>query len=74
MGCGTKELYESTGAKKNDRSSLPERAQEALITGEVVAAHDLRASDVEGDQSERNNQIVGIVRGAGRKVRKLFPW
>lgn len=74
MGCGTKELYERTGAKKSDRSSLPERAQEALMTGEIAAAHDLRASDVEGEQSERNGQIVAIVRGAGRKVRKLFPW
>ena len=74
MGCSSRELYKSTGAKRSDRSTLPERAQEALMTGEVVAAHDLRESNVDGTQVERNGKIVAIVRGSGRKVRKLLPW
>ena len=74
MGCSTKALYEGTGGKRKDRSTLPERAQEALMAGEVVAAHDLRGSSVEGSQVERNGKIVAVVRGAGRKVRQWMPW
>ena len=74
MGCGTKELYAATGGKKGDRSTLPIRAQEAMMVGEVVATYDLKERQIEGSQSERNHQIVASVRDSGRKARKHFPW
>lgn len=74
MGCGTTELYEQTEAKSGDRSTLPERAQEALMTGEIVASHDLKDKDISGTRSQKNEQIVDSVRDSGRKVRKWFPW
>ncbi|MBP0017992.1 MAG: hypothetical protein J7647_10595 [Cyanobacteria bacterium SBLK] len=74
MGCGTRELYEQTEAKKGDRSTLPEVAQEALMTGEIVATHDLNEREVSGTQREKNEQIVESVKDSGRKTRRLFPW
>ena len=74
MGCGTRELYKQTGAKRNRRDTLPERAQEALMAGEVVATHDLKGQAIQGDQGARNQQIEASVRGSGQKVRNLFPW
>ncbi|MBP0017994.1 MAG: hypothetical protein J7647_10605 [Cyanobacteria bacterium SBLK] len=74
MGCKTEALYEQTGAKEGDRSTLPERAQEALLTGEIVASHDLKDKDISGTRSQKNEQIVDSVRDSGRKVRKWFPW
>ena len=74
MGCGTKELYAATGAKPGRRATLPTRAQEAFIVGEVVATYDLKEKAIEGDQEERNDAIVASVRDSGRKVRNHFPW
>ena len=74
MGVGTRQLYRETGAKINDRSTLPVRAQEALMVGEVVATYDLKEKTIEGDRDERNDRIVASVRDSGRKVRKHFPW
>ena len=74
MGCGTEDLYEGTNAKRRRRETLPARAQEALMTGEIVATHDLKGEDVQGNQLQRNEQITDSVRKSGKKVRKLFPW
>lgn len=74
LGCSTRELYKQTGAKRNRRETLPERAQEALLAGEVVATHDLKQQSINGNQDERNRQIEGSVRGSGKRVRGLFPW
>lgn len=74
LGCSTKDLYEATGAKQSKRETLPDTAQEALMTGEIVATHDLKGKDVRGNQSQRNTQIEDSVRASGKKVRKWFPW
>ena len=74
LGVGVRQLYRETGAKLHDRSSLPARAQEALMVGEVVATYDLKEKTIEGEQEERNDAIVASVRDSGRKVRKHFPW
>ncbi|MGB3693213.1 MAG: hypothetical protein WA865_09445 [Spirulinaceae cyanobacterium] len=74
LGCETRKLYEETGAKPGDRSTLPERGQEALMTGEIVATHGLKKKNIFGTQQERNQQIVESVRDSGKKTRKLFPW
>jgi len=73
--CGSKELYESTGGKRRDRSSLPHEAQKAYIVGETAATHDLKVMGrAAGDTSERDAQIVESVGRSSRKARKLFPW
>ena len=73
--CGTGELYESTGGKKGDRSSLPHEAQKAYIVGETAATHDLKVMGrTAGNTSERDAQIVESVGRSSRKARKLFPW
>ena len=74
MGCKSSELYQQTNARKSRRDELPDVAQEALMTGEIVANHDLKAKEVQGGQDERNQQIVDAAAESGKKVRKLFPW
>ena len=74
LGCETSKLYEETGAKPGDRSTLPERGQEALMTGEIIATYDLKEKDISGTEKERNQKIVESVRDSGQKTRKLFPW
>ncbi len=72
--CNTKELYQGTGAKKGDRSTLPKEAQKAYIVGETVATHDLKAKDIKGSQQQKNLKIVDSVRDSSQKARGLFPW
>jgi hypothetical protein len=74
FGCGTKDLYEGTGGKKGDRASLPHNAQAALIVGEVAATHKLKGTDVQGNQKQRNEQIVDTVEEAAESVQSIFPW
>lgn len=68
------ELYKATGAKKNQRSTLPKEAQKAFISGEAIANYELREQDIQGTSSQKNQQIVRSVSNSGRKVRKLLPW
>lgn len=70
----THELYDATGGKRNDRSTLPKEAQKAYIVGETVANHDLKAKNVSGNQAQRDEEITDSVRDSGKKVRGLFPW
>ena len=74
MDCSPRDLYRETGSKQGRRETLPERAQEALMTGEIVSTHDLKQKTITGNQQQRNQQIEGAVRDSGKKVRKLFPW
>lgn len=74
LGVEARKLYRETGAKPGKRHTLPARAQEAIIVGEVVATYDLKEKDIEGGQKARNDAIVASVRDSGRKVRKHFPW
>lgn len=71
---GSKELYKATEGKRNDRSTLPKEAQKAFIVGEIVATHDLRDKEIQGNQQQRDSQIVESVRDSGKKARGLFPW
>lgn len=73
--CSVDELYQETGGKKNNRSTLPKEAQKAYIVGETVATHDLNdAGQFQGNQDQVNRQVEGTVRDSSKKVRKLFPW
>jgi hypothetical protein len=51
--CNTQELYQGTGARKGDRSTLPKEAQKAYIVGETVATHDLKPKTLKGANSKR---------------------
>jgi len=74
MGVGTRELYRQTGAKLKQRDTLPVVAQEALMSAEVLANHDLKQKEVEGDEDERDRQIVESAQKSGQNWRKLLPW
>ena len=74
MGCGTRELYERTGAKRNQRETLPVVAQEALLGAEIVANHDLKQAPIVGGQEQRDEQIIAAAQESGTKWRKLLPW
>lgn len=70
----THELYDATGGKRNDRSTLPKEAQKAFIVGETVANHDLNAKTISGNQARRDELITDSTRESGKKVRRLLPW
>jgi hypothetical protein len=74
FGCGTKELYEGTKSRKGDRSTLPQDAQTAYIVGETVSTHDLKATEIKGNQQQRNEQIEATVEESSHKVKGFFPW
>lgn len=70
-----RQLYQQTGGKPYDRSTLPKEAQKALIVGETVATHELNAKIIDGvSQPQVNVEITDTVRDSAKKVRKLFPW
>jgi hypothetical protein len=71
---GSEELYERTGGRKNDRSSLPKPAQKAFMVGEIKADLDLQQKDIKGEPVQRNKEIVDSVRESGKEARKWFPW
>lgn len=75
FGCKPNDLYDSTGGRRGDRSTLPKEAQKAYIVGETVATHDLRNTEIAGKtQAEKNAEITDTVRQSSQKTRKLFPW
>lgn len=75
FGCQPNELYDSTGGRRGDRSTLPKEAQKAYIVGETIATHDLRATEIKGNsQAEKNFEITETVRESSKKTRGLFPW
>lgn len=74
FGCNPDELYQETGARQGDRSSLPVDAQTAYIVAETAATHDLKAKDIQGTKQKRHQQIVETVEESSDKVKGLFPW
>ncbi|NJL55659.1 hypothetical protein HC928_10995 [bacterium] len=74
FGCETEELYEQTGGRKNRRETLPKDAQDAYVVGEVAATHKLKATEIKGNQQQRDEQIVDTVDESSKQVKGLFPW
>lgn len=74
FGCNPEDLYHETGGRQGDRASLPVDAQTAYMVAETAATHDLKAKDIEGNKSERHQQIVKTVEESSDKVKGLFPW
>ena len=77
FGCSVRELYQATGGKRGDRSTLPQPAQEAYMVNESLTAHELErmVGTIGGeDQDEVNGRIVGMVRQEAKKTRFRLPW
>jgi len=76
FGCGTAKLYQETGGRKGDRSSLPKEAQTAYIANEIRATYELDAASdsYSHDPDERHGQIVEQVKATSKQTRKWLPW
>jgi hypothetical protein len=69
LDCSVDQLYRETGGKRGNRATLPAEAQEALMTGDIIARHEIVGQDAHGHQ-----QILDAADTGSRKARKLFPW
>ena len=77
FGCTLGELYQKTGGKRRDRSTLPQPAQEAYMVNESITANELERyiGTIGGeDQAEVNERIIGVVRQQSQQTRKWLPW
>lgn len=75
--CGVDELYEGTGGKKGDRSSLPKEAQKAYMASETLSTHRLNGDlkdTPSSSQKQRDDEIVETVRDTAEHVRRWLPW
>lgn len=75
--CGVDELYEATGGKKGDRSTLPKDAQKAYMVSETLSTHRLNeavGSQNLGTQRQKNERVVETVKDTAKTVRKWLPW
>ncbi|MBD1853411.1 hypothetical protein H6F87_26215 [Cyanobacteria bacterium FACHB-502] len=69
LDCDPADLYAETGGVPNDRASLPEEAQSALIVGDVAARYQMQRDDAQG-----HKQILDSANKGAKIARKLFPW
>lgn len=74
FGCRPEDLYRETAGRQGDRTTLPQDVQSAYIVGEVAATHELRRTDIQGNQQQRDQQIVDTVKESSKQVKGLFPW
>lgn len=77
FGCDVRDLYEATGAQRNDRSTLPEIVQRSYIANESLSSFELERMEgtIGGEsQGETNDKIVGTVRQVSRATRRWLPW
>jgi hypothetical protein len=72
--CTIDELYQGTGGKKGDRSSLPKEAQKAYMVNEVISTNRIKESQFGGNQRHRDDQVVETVQETAQQTRKWFPW
>lgn len=75
--CRVRELYRATGAKRNDRSTLPEIAQMVYAANESLSALELERLEgtIGGEsQEEVNQRISSSVRETAKHTRKWLPW
>lgn len=70
--CSVDELYEATGGKKGDRSTLPKEAQKAYMVSETLATHQLR--DTRTPNTSPDTHIVKTVAKTAQQVRHWLPW
>lgn len=71
------ELYEETGGRKGDRSTLPKEAQKAYMVSETLSTHRLNQEvrgNNPGSQQQKDAQVVETVQDTATTVRKWLPW
>lgn len=71
---GSRGLYETTGGKLNDRSTLPKAAQKAITATEIRAGCELESKDIQGSQRQKDQQIVASVKASSKANRQWLPW
>jgi hypothetical protein len=67
--CDVDQLYQETGGRKGDRSTLPKEAQKGYIVNETLSTHRLKDTDYQGSQRQKDNAIVEDVADTARRVR-----
>ena len=72
--CDVDQLYQETGGKKGDRSTLPKEAQKAYIVNETLSTHRINHATYEGNQKQKDDAIVEDVADTARYIRRWFPW
>jgi hypothetical protein len=75
--CSVDELYEETGGRKGDRSTLPKEAQKAYMVNETLSTHRLNQEvkgNNHGSQREKDDVVVETVQDTATQVRKWLPW
>ena len=75
--CNVNELYEETGGKVGDRTSLPTEAQKAYMVNETLSKHvldhEVKGTQT-GNQKQKDETIVEVVKEVAKETRKWFPW
>jgi hypothetical protein len=72
--CDVDQLYEGTGGRKGDRSTLPKEAQKAYIASETLSTHRLNGTEYKGSRAQKDDEIVEDVRDTANWVRQWLPW
>lgn len=75
--CGVDELYEATGGRKGDRSTLPKEAQKAYMVSETLAGYRLReleSPSLSASEPRDDHQIVETVRDTSKSICRWLPW
>jgi hypothetical protein len=75
--CGVDELYETTGGRKGDRSTLPKEAQKAYMVSETLSTHRLNQEVQEnnhGSQRQKDDRVVETAQDTATHVRRWLPW
>lgn len=75
FGCSVDEIYEGSGGKKGNRSTLPDEVQKAYITSDTVTAHAINSlPEASGTQEQDNKLIKEQTREVNQKLAGFFPW
>lgn len=75
FGCDLDTLYEGTGGKKGDRSTLPAEAQKAYQASDSVTAHAINNMPTQkGTQEAKNSKILKKTEQVNKKLSGFFPW
>jgi len=70
-----KQVYEVTGGKAYDRSTLPPEIQAAWMAGEVIATHGIQSEQIYYTAPDKvDNQLKESARAHGKATRKWLKW
>jgi ubiquitin C-terminal hydrolase len=72
--CDVDQLYNATGGRKGDRSTLPKEVQKAYVVNESLSTHRLNGTEYKGSQKQKDDAIVEDVQDTATRVRQWLPW